>query len=421
MDKRTFESLKYRDFSLYFYGQCVSCIGSWMQQLAMGWLIYRLTNSIALLGVVGFCSQIPVIFVSPFSSAIIDRLNKKHILLCTQIFFMLSALCLTLLVFLNILTNQNVWIILVLSILIGITNSFDMPTRQAFYTSLVPKECLSNAVALNSTVINGSRFIGPAIAGVLIGFISEGGCFLINTISYLFVIVAIMFIKATDKKDNKTIHLISDIKEGYTYMKKRLPIKVLLVIMFGFSFFIFPVTTFFPAYAKDILGGDSTTLGILMSLLGLGAFIAALYLASRKSVLGLGKIQFTALLIASLLIIPFFFVKVKIIAFLLAMILGFCWVCSIVTTNTMLQALTESYMKGRIMGYYTMCFIGGSALGSLVLGLLCKCLSLPIVMSICGVMCLIGLCIYYPHKKYISKLKLKAYRERGIVPYEIPV
>ncbi|MFA6200656.1 MAG: MFS transporter [Bacteroidales bacterium] len=412
-----FDSLRFRNFKLYFYGQCISLIGTWMQQVAMGWLVYRLTGSLILLGTLVFLSQIPTIFITPFASALIDKISKKKVLIFTQSFSMLQALILTILVFTNTIDASNIWIILLLSIFLGIVNAFDGPTRQSFYTSLVPQEYLTNAVALNSAIINGSRLIGPAIGGLLIGIFGEGGCFLINTVSYTFVIVALFKIRLDTIEINKAkLNMISDMKEGFHYMNERTPIKILLIITLIFSFLIFPITSFFPAYTKDTLQGGSETLGLIMSFLGIGSLSGALFLASRKSIVGLDKIQFFGVMVASLIIIPYFFVTSLWISLILSPLLGFCLVGTIASTNTMLQALTESKMKGRIMGYYTICFIGGSALGSLFLGWLSHYFSLSIIMASSGIICLIGLIIYSPYLKQISIQQKRIYTERGIIP-----
>lgn len=412
-----FDSLRFRNFKLYFYGQCISLIGTWMQQVALGWLMYRLTGSIALLGTIVFISQIPTLFITPFASAFIDKVNKKYILIFTQAFSMLQALILTILIFLNILDSTNIWIILVLSLLLGIVNAFDGPTRQSFYTSLVPQEYLTNAVALNSAIINGSRLIGPAIGGLLIGVFGEEGCFLVNTISYIFVIIALFMIKIDNigiKKEQ--LHMFSDMKEGFQYMNERIPIKLLLLMTLIFSSLIFPITTFIPAFVRDTLKGGSETLGLLMSFFGIGSLSAALFLASRKSIEGLDKIQFSGITFASLIIIPYFFVTSLWVALILSVFLGFFMVGAIASTNTMLQALIESKMKGRIMGNYTICFIGGSALGSLFLGWLSHFFSLSVIMASSGLICLIGLIIYSPYRKQISIQQRKIYTERGIIP-----
>jgi MFS family permease len=414
---KLFESLKYRNFKLYFLGQCVSMVGSWIQQIAMGWLVYRLTGSVTLLGLIVFLSQFPTFIITPFVSILIDKISKKSILIFTQAFFMLHALVLTILVLTSIINSSNVWIVLVLSLLFGIVNALDGPTRQAFYTSLVPKEMLTNAIALNSAVINGSRLIGPAIGGVVIGLFGEGICFLIDTISFLFVILALLKIKLPKIETiAMKIHLIKDIKEGLNYIYQRLPIKVLLFITFTVSFFIFPITSFLPAYVKDTLGGGSEMLGSLMSFLGIGSFSGALILASRKSIVGLEKIQQIGVLGASLSLVPFFFITNSVLAHILIIIIGFSMVIAIASTNTMIQALTHNYMKGRVMGYYTICFIGGSSLGNLVIGWVSKLYDLQIIIAFCGVLCLLLVLLFFPYRKEISIQQNKIYSEHGIIP-----
>ena len=399
-----FESLSCRNFRLYFFGQCISLTGSWIQQVAMGWLVYRLTDSIALLGVIVFLSQVPTFIITPLVSSLIDRISQQKILVFTQIFFLLHALCLTILVMTNILSAENVWIVLILSLFFGIVNALDQPTRQAFYISLVPKGMLTNAVALNSAIINGSRLIGPAIGGFLIILIGEGGCFLIDTISYSFVIIALLLIKFPKMQISKIKHnIFKDTMEGVSYIRESLPIKVLLIISFGVSFFVLPVTTFFPAYIKDSLGEGSQALGSLMSFLGIGSFSGALFLASRKTIINLDKIQRIGILSASLILIPFFSVTNIYLSHLLSMLLGLSMVSAIASTNTIIQFLTPVNMKGRVMGYYTICFIGGSSLGNLVLGYFANLISLEIIMSLSGIICLLFLVVLNP---YLRKIKL---------------
>ena len=348
-----FESLSCRNFRLYFIGQCISLTGSWIQQVAMGWLVYKLTDSIALLGIIVFLSQAPTFIITPLVSSLIDRISQKKILIYTQVFFIIHALSLTILVMGNMLSANNVWIVLVLSLFFGIVNALDQPTRQAFYISLVPKHMLTNAVALNSSIINGTRLIGPAIGGFLIVLIGEGGCFLVDTISYVFVIIALFMIHLPRIEPSKIKHnLFKDTMEGISYIKNSLPIKVLLITIFGLSFFLLPVTTFFPAYIKDSLGLGSEALGSLMSFLGIGSFGGALFLASRKTIINLDKIQRLGMLSASLILIPFFFVTNIIVSHLFSLFLGLSMVCAIASTNTIIQFLTPINMKGRVMGYY---------------------------------------------------------------------
>jgi len=383
----------------------------------MGWLVYRLTGSVALLGIIVFLSQAPTFIITPLVSSLIDRISQKKILVYTQVFFIVHALSLTILVMGNMLNPNNVWIVLVLSLFFGIVNALDQPTRQAFYIGLVPKQMLTNAVALNSSIINGTRLIGPAIGGFLIVMIGEGGCFLVDTISYFFVIIALFMIQLKKIEPSKIKHnLIKDTMEGVNYIKNSLPIKVLLITIFGLSFFVLPVTTFFPAYIKDSLGQGSQALGSLMSFLGIGSFGGALFLASRKTIVNLDKIQRLGILFTSLILIPFFFIKNIYLSHLLSLFLGLSMACAIASTNTIIQFLTPFNMKGRIMGYYTMCFIGGSSLGNLIIGYFANLISLKVVMSIGGITCLLLLIILNP---YIKKINLNFNEEAddsGIIP-----
>ncbi|MDD4529215.1 MAG: MFS transporter [Bacteroidales bacterium] len=412
-----FESLSCRNFRLYFFGQCISLTGSWIQQVAMGWLIYRLTDSVSLLGIIVFLSQAPTFIITPLFSSIIDRVSKQKILVLTQTFFMLHALSLTLLLFFNILSSENVWIILFLSLLFGIVNALDQPTRQAFYTSLVPKEMLTNSIALNSAIINGSRLIGPAIGGFLIVYIGEMGCFLIDTISYIFVILSLLKIKLPIIKISiKKLKLLMDTKEGIFFIKQNPSIKVLLSISFFISFFILPITTFFPAYIKDGLSGGSQMLGTLMSFLGIGSFSGALLLASRTKIGGLDIIQRIGILTASIIIIPFFYVTSPILSHFLSLILGLSMVIAIASTNTLIQSLTPIEMKGRIMGYYTICFIGGSSLGNLILGYFAGLYSLQTIMAISGIISLLVLFFLNPYIKRIKSNIKENENKTGIIP-----
>lgn len=256
---------------------CVSLTGTWMQQIAMSWLVYELTGSVLLLATVTFMAQIPILLVTPFMSVLADRFNRRKLLLLTQSFSAVQAL---LLAWLTLSGRIEVWHLMVLSLFIGIINALDNPTRQAFYPSLVPKENLSNAIALNSAVINGSRLIGPAVGGVLIGIFGEGLCFLLNGISYLAVIIALLRMQLQPFRKKESRHLIlEDLKEGFSYVSNNIPIRALLLLISVISFFGLPLMTFIPAYVKDILHGGSEMLGLMLSCIGIGSFSAAIYLA----------------------------------------------------------------------------------------------------------------------------------------------
>ena len=273
---QVFASLKSYNFRLYFGGQCISLIGTWMQQIAMSWLVFRLTGSVLLLATVTFMAQIPILVATPYMSVFVDRFDRRKLLVLTQSLSMVQALLMALLTLTGLI---QVWHIMILSLLIGLINALDNPTRQSFYPSLVPKDKLSNAIALNSAVINGSRLIGPAVGGVLIGLLGEGICFLLNGISYIAVIIALLMMRVTPKRERTAKQKVwEDMRDGFRYVAGNIPIRTLLLLMSAISFFGLPLMTFIPAYVKTILHGESEMLGLLLSCIGVGSFIAALYL-----------------------------------------------------------------------------------------------------------------------------------------------
>jgi len=357
-----------------------------MQTVAMSWLIYRLTGSVVLLGTVAFLTQIPTLFFTPFSGALADRYDKRKLMMLSQSLYMLQA---TLLAILTLTHLIQPWQILALSLFSGFINALDMPVRQSFYSTLVPPVLMSNAVALNSTIMNGSRLIGPAIGGFLINFIGEGGCFTINAVSYLFVLGALAKIVYSNTNQTKKRRPIIEIREGFKYVKDYIPIRIILLTTSVFCFCIFSYTVFMPAYVKDTLLQDSSVLGIIMSAVGIGALSSTLYLASRKSVLGLEKVVVITISLASIAIMPVFFIKTLWLILPLAICAGFGITCSLASINTLLQTLTTNAMRGRVMAYYSMCFVGSSAVGSLFWSYIAKALSLPLCMAICGTICLI--------------------------------
>lgn len=413
-----FRSLRIRNFRLYFMGQTISLTGGWIQQIAMSWLVYKLSGSVALLGTVFFVSQIPMFFILPFSSAIIDKTNKKLMLFATQALFMVHSILLSILYFTSLI---KIWHILVLSFVYGLINSFDNPNRQAFYIELVPKDNILNAVALNSTVLNSTRLIGPAIAGVLIGIIGEGGCFLINSFAAFLSLGFILFIeyKRMSISQNK-LRVIKDIKEALSYISSSLPTKAIMIIVFFFCFLVFPITTFIPAYVKDVLSLESDSLGLIMAFIGVGSLLASFFLASRKEILSLGRIQLVSLLASSILIIPFFFVKSIYLSLLLSVLLGFSIVGVIASTTTVLQALTSEDIKARILGCYLIFFTLGSSLGNLFLGWLSDIIGLAYAIGVSGFVAILAILIYLPYRKKVNKLTKDIYIEKGVVEV-IPV
>jgi MFS family permease len=392
---RIFESLKYKNYSLYFWGQTVSLTGTWMQTVAMSWLVYRLTGSVVLLGTVVFLAQIPTLFFTPFSGAIADRYDKRKLLMLSQSLYMLQSIVLATLALTHVIQT---WHILLLSLFSGFVNALDMPVRQSFYTTLVPQKLMTNAIALNSTIMNGSRLIGPAIGGFLIQLIGEGGCFAINAVSYLFVLGALIKIAHNEPKKMRPKNPFLEVKEGFHYVSNHTPIRVILIATGIFCFCIFSYATFMPAYVKDTLLREGSTLGIIMSAVGIGAVASTFYLAARKSVLGLGKVVVLTIILASVALMPAFFIKSLWFILPLAICAGFGITCSLASINTLLQTLTTNEMRGRVMAYYSMCFVGSSAVGSLFWSYIAKLITLPWAMMVCSSICLVTAFLFEKHR-----------------------
>lgn len=406
-------SLKTRNFRLYFGGMCVSLTGTWMQQIAMSWLVYKLTGSVFLLATVTFMAQIPILLVTPLMSVFVDRFDRRKILILTQSLSMFQALVMALLTLAGMI---QVWHILILSLLIGCINALDNPTRQAFYPSLVPRENLSNAIALNSAVINGSRLIGPAVGGVLIGIFGEGLCFLLNAISYIGVIIALGMMKLQPfTTHSHSQNLFTDIREGFSYVTAHVPIRTLLAFMSVISFFGLPLMTFIPAYVKDILLGESEMLGFLLSCIGIGSFSAALYLAARKSVLGLGKVVTISGFILGISLGILSFIRVPWLAAFVCVPAGFSIITTVASINTLLQTLSDEDKRGRVMGYLAMTFTGIAPIGSMALGAIERYTGLPAIILLSGGCCIIGAIIFEYYRPLVRKHARCIYIEKGII------
>jgi len=285
----TFRSLKYRNYRLFFIGQGLSLIGTWMQRIALPWLVYSLTGSVWLLGLVGFISQVPTFLFAPVAGVLTDRWNRYHMLVATQVLAMLQALILTILYFTSVI---SVWHILVLGSILGIINAFDMPARQSFLIDMVEgRQNLGNAIALNSSMVNSARLIGPAIAGVLIAATNEGVCFLANTVSFVFIIGSLLMMRFKSLRPVQVkTNVFKGLMEGSVYAFGFPPIRAIILMLGLTSLVGMPFTVLMPAYAKEILHGGSHTFGFLMGAMGIGALAAALFLASRTTMIKLGKI-----------------------------------------------------------------------------------------------------------------------------------
>lgn len=370
--KRTFSSLSIRNYRLFFSGQAISLIGTWIQRTTMGWYVYRLTNSAFLLGLVTFLSMIPSLFISPFVGAWSYRWNRHKVLIYAQIAFLLQNTILAALVLTNLINSQLIYPLLLLATLQGIIVAVDSPIRQTLLIDLIgDKKKLPNAIATNSAMFNGARLIGPALGGVLIILFSEGVCFAINAASYLPVIISLSFIHISyPKMKPATTSTINQIIEGYRYVYHSFPIRFLIMNLMIYTLFAFSYSTLIPIFAKDVLHGDSRTQGLLMSTAGVGALIGSFVLASKNSIKGLEVRLMAVGLVASISLIVFSSSTSLLLSMAMMLFIGFGLMMNNATTNTLLQSLVTDDMRGWVLSTYTTTFMSMSPFGALLAGII---------------------------------------------------
>jgi len=413
--KAIFRSLRYRNYRLFFMGQSISLVGTWMQRIALPWLVYSITDSAFLLGLVGFASQIPTFLLAPFAGVLIDRWNRYTILIVTQILAMIQSFILAFLFFNN---SIEVWHIVVLSIFLGCINAFDMPARQSFTVDLIEnREDLGNAIALNSSMFNAARLLGPSLAGILIALTGEGICFLVNGISYIFVLAFLFMMKI--KRDEVKVqhtHVLHGIKEGFNYTFGFKPISYIILLLALVSLVGMPYTVLIPVFAKNILHGGPHTFGFLMGASGIGALSAAIYMASRKSVLGLGKVVPIFAAFFGLGLILFSLSHFFILSMILMAVTGFGMIMQMTSSNTILQTVVDDDKRGRVMSFYTMAFMGTAPFGSLMAGASANYIGAPNTLIIGGICCIIGALFFARKLPELKKMVRPVYIRLGIIP-----
>ena len=408
-------TLRYRNYRLFFGGQGVSLIGTWMQRIAMSWLVYRLTNSVFLLGIVGFFGLLPTFLIAPVAGVFADRWNRRRILVVTQCLSMLQASILALLVLAG---TVRVWHIIVLSVFLGFVNAFDVPARQSFVPDMIEKrEDLGNAIALNSAMFHGARLLGPSIAGIIIAAVGEGMCFLLNAISYLGVIAALLAMRvAHGDARGKDTNVLQGLKEGFGYALGFAPIRALLLLGGLVSLVGMPYTILAPFFAKDILHGGPHTLGYLMAASGAGSLVGAVYLASRKSLLGLGRIIALTSSVFGIGLMGFSLSHVMWLSLLFMLLTGFGMMVQMASSNTILQTIVDDDKRGRVMSFYTMAFMGMAPFGSLLAGSLASKIGAPNTLLIGGVCCILGSLLFRRKLPVLQKMTRPIYVKRGILP-----
>jgi len=417
--KTVFRALRHKNYRLFFSGQSISLIGTWMQQIAVSWLVYRMTNSAFLLGLVGFSSQISTFLLAPLAGVIADRHHRQRLLLITQSLAMLQAIVLYVL---YVTHSIGVWHILLLSLFLGAVNAFDIPIRQAFTVEMINnREDLSNAIALNSSMVNAARLIGPSIGGILIALFGEGTCFLINALSYIAVLLSLAMMKLPrwEHSGSHKESVILQLREGFSYALNFMPIRTILILLAVMSMVAGGVQALMPVFARDIFHGGSRALGLLVAASGLGALIGAIYLAGRKNVLGLSKvIAYTAALFGGGVII-FSRTSVLMIAMPILLFSGFGMMVQMASSNIILQTIVEEDKRGRVMSFYAMAFMGLSPFGSLFSGVLAVKIGAGNTLLWGGFLCIIAAIIFALQLPAFRGLVRQVYIKKGIIPESI--
>jgi MFS family permease len=412
-----FRALRHKNFRLFFGGQSISLVGTWITRVATSWLVYRLTGSVLLLGVVGFCSQIPTLILAPFAGVMVDRLNRHKILVITQVLSMLQSFALAGLSFAGIITVRDV---LLLQAAQGIINAFDTPARQSFVVEMVDDRAdLPNAIALNSSMVNLSRVIGPSIGGLIIAAVGEAWCFLLDGVSYLAVIASLLAMRAVhEARPRSTAPIREELRVGFRYVTEFAPIRNALLLLALVSTMGMPYTVLMPAIARNVLHGDSHTLGFLMTASGLGALAGALYLAARRTVVGLGGVIAIASVAFGAGLVLFSFSRSLALSLALLPIAGGGMMVTLASTNTIIQTLVDERLRGRVMSFYAMSFLGSAPLGSLISGLLADRVGPTATIFLGGVACIAGGAWFAAWLPKFRATVRPIYIERGIIQAE---
>ena len=410
-------ALQHRNFRLFFGGQSISLIGTWMTRVATGWLIYRLTGSALLLGTVSFMGQIPTFLLAPFAGVWVDRLDRRQVLVWTQALSMVQSLALAAMTLTHTITIP--WL-LMLSAMQGMINAFDMPGRQSFIIKMVDdKRDLSNAIAINSSMVNAARLLGPSLAGMLIAVSSEGWCFLVDGISYMAVIASLLMMRlnAPDPR-HAADSTLNELKAGWTYVTEFLPIRTILLLFALVSLMGMPYVVLMPVFARTVLHGGPHTLGFLMGATGLGALVAALRLAARRSVVGLVRMIPIAAAVFGAGLIGFGLSRAFWLSMIMVFIAGMGMMQGMASSNTVIQTIVSEDKRGRVMSYYTMAFVGMAPFGSLLAGSMASAIGAPRTVALNGCIVVLGAAWFATRLKALRLQIRPIYQEMGILPPE---
>jgi MFS family permease len=408
-------ALSHRNYRLFFAGQGTSLVGTWVTRVATSWLVYRLTGSAAVLGLVGFAGQIPTFLLAPLAGVWVDRWSRYRVLLVTQVLSMLQSLALA---WLALAGTIDVTSILILSAFQGIINAFDTPARQAFVVDMVDDRAdLPNAIALNSSMVNGARLIGPSVAGVLIAVAGEGWCFLLDGLSYVAVLASLLMMRLPRVEARpRGKRVLLELGEGFRYAFGFAPIRAVLLLLTLISLMGMPYTVLMPLMAVEVLHGGPHTLGFLMGAVGVGALGGAAYLASRRSVLGLGRLIPVASIVFGCGLIAFSLSRTIALSLVLLVVTGVGFMVQLASSNTIVQTIVREEMRGRVMAFYTMAFMGTAPFGSLLAGGMAARVGAPSTILFGGAVCILGGLLFARQLPRLRALVVPIYVERGILP-----
>ena len=408
-------ALRHRNFRLFFGGQSISLIGTWMTRIATAWLVYRLTKSALLLGTVSFAGQIPTFLLAPFAGVLVDRLDRRQVLIWTQALAMLQSLMLAALTLTRLITIHEV---LALSAFQGVINAFDMPGRQAFMVQMVEDRAdLSNAIAINSSMVNLARLVGPSLAGLVIAATNEGWCFLIDGVSYIAVIVSLVLMRVhVPEMKRVAASLFEQMHEGWQYVSTFVPVRNILLLFALVSLMGMPFMVLMPVFAAQVLNGGPHTLGFLTGAAGVGALISALSLVVRKSVRGLVKMLPISASMFGVGLVCFGLSHLLWLSLGLMVVVGFGMMQGLTASNTIIQTLVPEDKRGRVMSYYTAAFVGMAPFGSLLAGALAHWIGAPRTVMITGTCCILGAALFWSRRKEIRDVIRPIYIQLGIVP-----
>lgn len=408
-------ALRHRNFRLFFGGQSISLIGTWMTRVATSWLVYRLTKSALLLGTVGFAGQIPTFLFAPFAGVLVDRIDRRKVLLWTQALAMVQSLALA---WLTLSHRITIGEILALSVMQGVINAFDMPGRQSFMVKMVGDRAdLSNAIAINSSMVNTARLIGPALAGLLIAATSEGWCFLVDGVSYIAVIASLTAMHLPFEEPRPAeASMVTQLREGWAYVSGFRSIRTILALFALLSLMGWPFMVLMPVFAAQVLHGGPHTLGFLMGAVGVGSLSSALAMVARRSVRGLTKMIPIAALAFGLGLIAFGLSHSFWLSLLMMLLTGFGMMQGLTASNTIIQTLVEEKMRGRVMSYYTMAFVGMAPFGSLLAGMLAHAIGAPHTVIVSGAACILGAAWFWSQLPAVRREMRPIYERLGIIP-----